>query len=397
MKLIPSLFFCLIAVICMGCKQNVASSTVLKDNYSRAKATLEAVYTNYSIDGTPLLRENYPFTDDYKAGYLANNEQQNRPNPYSYLWPFSGSLSSIVAMCEVSSENKIYQFLEEKVLPGLEMYYDTRRSPDAYASYINTAPLSDRFYDDNVWLGLDFTDLYRLTNKKSYLDKALVIWKFIESGTDNKLDDGIYWCEQKRRSKHACSNAPGSVFALKLFMATGDSTFFNRGKKLYTWTKTNLQDPADHLYYDNIRLDGSIERHKFTYNSGQMLQSATLLYRLTGDEAYLQDARDLARSCYTHFFEEFVPDGNGNFRILKETDIWFIAVMSRGFFELYEVDGNREYIDAFQTNLNYAWEHMRDDNGLFNKDWKGERKESVKWLLHQFGMAELYARMAKFD
>jgi len=46
-----------------------------------------------------------------------------------------------------------------RVLPGLAEYLDTTRMPAAYASYINTAPASDRFYDDNVWLGIDFCDI----------------------------------------------------------------------------------------------------------------------------------------------------------------------------------------------------------------------------------------------
>ena len=47
------------------------------------------------------------------------------------------------------------------------------------------------------------------------------------------MGGGIYWCEQKKESKNTCSNAPGSVLALKLFKATNDSSYFEKGKKLY--------------------------------------------------------------------------------------------------------------------------------------------------------------------
>ena len=106
----------------------------------------------------------------------------------------------------------------------MEEYFDTRREPFAYSSYISNQPLSDRFYDDNVWLGIDFTDSYRMTKKQAYLEKAELIWEFILSGKDEVLGGGIYWCEQKKESKNTCSNAPGAVFALKLFQATQDST-----------------------------------------------------------------------------------------------------------------------------------------------------------------------------
>ena len=82
--------------------------------------------------------------------------------------------------------------LDNRVLPGLAEYLDTTRMPAAYASYINTAPASDRFYDDNVWLGIDFCDIYEATGDKKYLAQAEMIWKFIESGTDDVLGGGIY-------------------------------------------------------------------------------------------------------------------------------------------------------------------------------------------------------------
>lgn len=111
-----------------------------------------------------------------------------------------------------------------------------------------------------------------------------MVWRFIESGTDDKLGYGIYWCEQKKNGKNTCSNAPGSVYASKLFLATGDSSYLQAGIRLFEWTKENLQDPADGLYFDNKSLNGEIGRAKFAYNSGQMMQSAALLYRITGEK-----------------------------------------------------------------------------------------------------------------
>lgn len=361
---------------------------------NRADLTFQAVYCNYAVKKSHLLRETFPFNEDYTASYLSDGEQAKRKNSYSYLWPYSGTLSAVTALYEISKEKKYADILREQVLPGLEEYFDTKRTPNAYASYVNSAPQSDRFYDDNIWIGIDFTDLYLLTKNTSYLEKATLLWKFIESGTDNELGGGIYWCEQKKESKNTCSNAPGAVYALKLFEATADSTYFYQGEKLYNWTKENLQDPSDFLYYDNINLSGKINKRKFPYNSGQMLQSASLLYKLTGKETYLNDARNIAKAAYSHFFTDFTANSGKTFKILKNEDIWFIAVMLRGYTELYSIDKNDLYINAFGENLDFAWENMRKDNGLFNKDWTGKTKDNFNWLLTQAAMAEMYARIA---
>ena len=185
-------------------------------NLDRAKATLDSIYAHYGVAENRLLRENYPFNVDYTASYLASADQA-RPNPYSYLWPFSGTLSAVNTILEADASYR--SVLDGRVLPGLAEYLDTTRMPAAYASYINTASASDRFYDDNVWLGIDFCDIYEATGDKTTLAEAEKIWKFIESGTDDVLGGGIYWCEQQKHSKNTCSNAPGTVYALKLYAA----------------------------------------------------------------------------------------------------------------------------------------------------------------------------------
>lgn len=391
---ITHLFLFAFCLVFTGCIQK--SNANADANIQKAQITLDSLYQNYSAPGTYLLRENYPFDDKYTATYLASQEQSNQPNQYSYLWPYSGTFSAVNSLLEATGDKKYQKLLDTQILPGLEEYFDKKRNPPAYASYINSAPESDRFYDDNVWLGIDFTDTYMLTKEQKYLDKAKMIWTFVASGIDDKLDGGIYWCEQKKESKNTCSNAPGSVFALKLFEATKDSTYFYQGKDLYEWTKKHLLDSSDYLYYDNIRLDGKIGEAKFPYNSGQMMQSASLLYKHTKDKAYLTDARNIAQSAYNYFFTDFTSDKE-QFKLLKKSDVWFIAVMFRGFIELYHQDNDRTYIDAFQKNLDYAWTNMREDNGLFNTDWFGRQKDDKKWLLTQAAMVEMYARLAAID
>lgn len=368
------------------------ASAQSKANYQRASQTLDSIYAHFAVPNEQLFREHYPYDNQYKADYLGGGENANRSNPYSYLWPFSGVLSAQVARYETKKDKKVKQAINEKVWPGLDMYYD-KRQPYGYASYINTARRSDRFYDDNVWLGIDFTDLYLLTKEQKYLNKAKEIWAFVASGMDDKLGGGIYWCEQRKESKNTCSNAPGTVFLLKLYEATKDKAYLTQGMALYDWTKNHLQDSTDYLYFDNIKLDGRVDKRKYSYNSGQMLQAATLLYKATGNNQYLKDAQNIAASSHAFFFEK--EKNSLGFHHLKDGNQWFLAVMLRGFVELYHVDKNKAYLTDVQRNLDFAWNHMREENGLFNKDWRGENKTNRKWVLDQFAMVEMYARMGK--
>ena len=362
-----------------------------------AGETLDSIYTHYGVEGETLLRENYPNDEFYRATYLAGDDN-NSPKPFSYLWPYSSTISAVRALYDATGDSAYLTLMEERVTPGLEQYLDTARMPAAYASYISNAPQSDRFYDDNIWLGIDYTDFYLGTKDPAHLDKARMIWKFIESGTDDKLGGGIYWCEQKKGGKNTCSNAPGSVFALKLFKSTGDSAYLNAGTALYDWTKNNLQDSTDYLYFDHKLMNGKIGPAKFAYNSGQMIQAATLLYNITGEKQYLTDAQDIAKSAYRYFFSRTANDSIGEFPLIKNGDIWFTAVMMRGFYELFLADGNREYMDNYLRNLDYAWEHARDsETGLFNSDWSGDTQDDRKGLITQGAMAEMLATAALYQ
>ena len=388
---------CILLIIVCTLSLTGCASTKQADSDSslgKAQQTLDSLYQHYSAKDSYLLRESYPFDEQHKVTYLASEDQANTPNQFSYLWSYSGTFSAVNALLEATHDKKYQQLLEKQVLPGLEEYFDTERTPVAYSSYIRTTPTSDRFYDDNIWVGIDFIDIYQITKEKKYLDKAQLIWNFIESGTDSLLGDGIYWCEQKKESKNTCSNAPGSVFALKLFKATNDSLYFKRGKELYKWTQKNLQDSTDYLYFDNIRLDGKIGKAKFAYNSGQMMQSAALLYQLTKNPDYLKDAQSIAKECYNYFFTDFTTDTGESLKMLKQGNIWFTAVMLRGFIELYQLDQNKTFIDAFNQCLSYAWDNARDENGLFSTDLTGNNNNEKKWLLTQAAMVEMYSRLA---
>lgn len=362
-----------------------------------AEATFSNIYDKYSVANENLLRENYPFSETYVATYLNNDSNVDLSSKYAYLWPSSGLFSAANSLYKLTKNKKYLGIIETKVLPCLEEYFDTERHPFAYASYINRAPLSDRFYDDNIWIGIDFTDLYMMTSNPIYLEKAQTVWNFVYSGHDNKLGGGIYWVEQNKGSKHSCSNAPAAVFALKLYKATKEDNYLKLAKELYHWTKENLQDKVDLLYYDNIRLDGSIDKKKYSYNSGQMIQAAALLYKITKEESYLTDAKAIAASCYTFFFHDFKSE-KATFRILNSGDIWFSAVMARGFIELYGIDKNPIYLHSINNSLENAWiSPMKDEDGLFGTDWEKDDNKEEKWLLTQAAMVEMYATFANPD
>lgn len=361
-----------------------------KESLLRGKSTLKQILRLYDAGHDNLFNEFYPDKPGNRVTYLAG-EDTITGKRVAYLWPTSGVFSAANAMLKTTGSRQYLNLLEKKILPGLEQYYDSIRSPACYQSYIASAGKSDRYYDDNIWLAIDFCELYLVTGKPEYLGKSVKTWEFIISGWDDNLGGGIYWCEQKKRSKNTCSNAPASVLAFKLFEATRDSSFFKWGLTIYNWTKTSLQDTTDNLYFDNINLAGKVDKRKYTYNTGQMLQSSVLLYKLTGDKIYLDEAQHIAKSAIDHFTEEFTIPNGKNIRLFKNTGTWFNSILFRGYAELYEIDKNVEYLIIFINNMDYLWNFVRNEDGLISKDWKGQKEDQYKSLLDQTAFVEMWA------
>ena len=248
-KAISALF---LAISLLACQTSVTQEN--NTSIARSEMLLDSIFKYYQAEGGNLFNENYPKSSNDKVTYLASTDTVTK-DKVAYLWPTSGLFSGVNALLKTTRDNKYQALLQEKIIPGLECYYDTTRTPACFQSYISEAGHSDRFYDDNIWLGIDFLETYRLTGNKKYLKQSEEIWKFLLSGNDDVLNGGIYWCEQKKESKNTCSNAPASVLALQLFETTRDSAYYQKGLELYTWTKVNLQD-SDYIYFDNLKTDG---------------------------------------------------------------------------------------------------------------------------------------------
>lgn len=349
---------------------------------------LNNVIKLYDVPKHGLLSETYPVNSNNKVDYLAEGSVQKQNQEVSFLWPYSGIISGAAALYTVTKEPKYLDLLENRLLPGLEKYLDTSRLPVGYQSYSTFAGHSDRFYDDNVWLALDFCTLYASTKNQKYLNKALEIYDFIYSGWDENLGGGIYWCEQKKTSKNTCSNAPAAVLCAKLYLITHDERFLSRSVETYNWTKTNLQDPSDCVYWDNVALNGNIDKRKYTYNSGQMIEAAVLLYRITGDENYLKDAQKTAAGTYEYFTKvELISTGEV---VFYPDSPWFNTILFRGLKALYNEDGKKEYIQTMMQNAHYAWDNTTDENNLLGKTWSKKSVQQYKWLLDNACMIELF-------
>ena len=333
---------------------------------------------------------------------------KERPNPSSNiaaLWGQGAALSGYTRIRRASEKYAEYKakyapMADELFDKGIETFKtirdDVLKGLEAYACYPGAG--NERFYDDDVWIALDMIDMYEQTHEQKYLERAKLIWQFLMSGFDKRQGGGIYWKEQDRNAKHTCSTAPTAVMAARLYLLTGEKAYKEKAIELYAWLKKKLQDPEDHLFYDNIRVDGEIGKAKFSYNTGQPMQAAALLYRITKEEKYLKDAQLMAESAFRHWFKTFESPWLKKNIAYIDGHTWFNAILMRGYVELYRIDKNRKYIDAYEQMFSNLWlspqGHNRSMQLLNYKDFRGLTPQDDWEVIYIGACVEMLAQLA---
>lgn len=221
---------------------------------------------------------------------------------------------------------------------------------------------ADRYYDDNEWMVLSLVDASRVLPSDEALNEAKHAFAFVMSGWDTaKLEGGIYWRESDKASKNTCSNAPAAAAALELYDITRDAAYLEDAKRIYAWTKGHLRDPADGLYWDNIGVDGRVQKTKWSYNSGLMLRDAAELYRITRQRQYADDAKSLQAATIAHWV---APDG-----ALRDDGKFAHLLLENWGRAHRDVPGIPDPRPAIARALEYLHRYGRDRDGRYGNRW----------------------------
>jgi len=349
----------------------------------KANYVFDLIMKHYRVPGTDFLLENYP--------------QLPGDKPAAYMWSYSGVVTGVGILRQLGVNDERFAVIDR----GMDKYWSNKYSLTGLESYPPELGGGTRFYDDNATAGLDYLENYEATKNAHFLNQAMKCMEFDYTGESHDCDGGLFWNEEERHTgtanyiKATCSSAFATTLGLKLHQYTKDQKSFDFSKRMYDWLKAKLKDPADGIYWNDLAIgDCTPNKVKWTYNSGAMLSNAVLLFKITKDQKYLNDAKELAAATFKHF----TVASDQVSRKFPDHDAWFNTVLFRGYLDFFEVDPdkNSAYIDAFIKNADYAWNNARTSQGFFYEDWSGGKRGRSEWLLHQACMIEVYGRIALY-
>lgn len=330
-------------------------------------------------DGTGLYRERIPA----RSGDHAVADE----------WPFSQVHIGVLDLASVPGG------VGERYLPLLEqhraaqMRYWIDRSTTGLPGFASRVgpplgPGGDLFYDDNAWVGLAAMQHWLFHRDEASLDLAKSIFTLIRAAWDrdpaHPSPGGLFWAQQPGNfDRNTVSNMPSAQLALRLYEATRDRAYLDEALRYYEWTNRTLQRP-DGLYLDHLDLKGEIDRRIFTYNQGVPVGVNVLLYKATGEQRYLAEARRVAEASYDHFITQGRIDRHS---------MPFNAIYFKNLLLLEAVTGGTRYRDAMRDYAARMWRDRRDPmTGLFVRSgWS--QGESIA-LIDQGAMTQIFAVLA---
>ena len=310
----------------------------------------------------------------------------------------------------------------------------------------------ENVYDDQMWLIRELLESYKVTGNNEYLQKAEYLTEYVLDGWDCTRDEngeergGIPW-GPGYVTKHACSNGPmvsPLVWLHELYKDKSDEItyryidaadkqtrvatqvkksdyYLDFARRIYSWQKNQLLR-ADGVY-DDMRggcspgspetesVNGAVYRKgttcqdrvgpAITYNSGTMLSGAADLYRATGDNSYLDDARKLSDASFQYFARlgQTKPDYY-TFDISAFRN-WFNGVLMRGYVDVYPNYGTAaDYIASFQKNLDHGYDNFLYEGFLPTNllvGWNRDNGKNNTEGMFSFAFAAEYAVLSRYE
>jgi predicted alpha-1,6-mannanase (GH76 family) len=310
----------------------------------------------------------------------------------------------------------------------------------------------ENVYDDQMWFIRELLESYKVTNNPRYLEKAEYLTAYVLDGWDCTRDasgaelGGIPW-GPGYVTKHSCSNGPvvsPLVWLHELYKGKNDEVtyryidatdkqtrkteqvkksdyYLDFAKKIYAWQKAKLLRTDG--VYDDMRggctpgavqtetINGTTYRKgttcqdrvgpAITYNSGTMLSGGADLYRVTSDNAYLEDVSKLSDASFQYFAKLGQTTPGYYTYSISGFNNWFNGVMMRGYVDVYpSYETAAKYIESFQRNLDYGYDKFLYKGFLPTNllvGWNRDNGKNNTEAMFNFAFAAEYAVLSRYE
>ena len=157
----------------------------------------------------------------------------------------------------------------------------------------------DGWNDDIGWFSMALIRGYQMTGNSNFLTQAEYGFNMAYNrGWDTQYNGGGIWEQQPNMTpagqainKAALSNDSLGKVACMLYQSTHDVTYLNKAQQIYDWVWNHIYNPSNGAVYASIDETGYVDTGTAVYNQGTFVDYANLLYQITGNVNYYNDAK----------------------------------------------------------------------------------------------------------
>ena len=367
-----------------GCSGGRSISTLADRNFFRGEQFMKSAVDKYYERDIDLVNLYYSYPDCEKnEDYLAS------------IWHFNSLQEAAVYYQQLAPDSDYANELVDDLYDTLQYYVEERSNDDyiVYGMYIAQEPgknnEGENLFDDNSCIVRNIIHQYRNTGEETLLSSAQNTMDYVlDTGWDRKIntDTGEEFGGNPQGPagtgmdyKPICANEINLTNLLQFSELADDEEekdfYLDWAKKYYDFCVDTYR-VQDGIYgdyiglskeYDDSRYHGNgkpmLADHPYTYHQGSMIEAGVRLYRATGEEKYLDDARMTAEACIERdMLGTFI---DGVYQPPMREYHWFNLCFLRGFMLLAEEDEKYdEQVQLFQTSIDYAYEHYYQDGLL---------------------------------
>lgn len=226
-----------------------------------------------------------------------------------------------------------------------------------------------KYVDDNSLAGNVYLDCYAITSgatKTNFLNsaKACANWLMYGGQWDTTFGGGFWW-DLTKQNKPTQSNGLAMQLFLRLYQITGQTYYRDWANSIKGWLEAQMYNSQDGLYVWQITTNGTVNGLKstteFTYDNAIMAEADLLYYQVMTNNAYLAKAQSVASGLNAKLWNNTYGSYYFNTADGRVNPCW-CGWASQSLIKLYQVDGNTNWLNYAQRNIDYMNFHLRATN-----------------------------------
>ncbi len=351
-----------------------------------AKVPIDLYNNKYQYFGEKLLDQVHDEFYNKSNGLYAESidASSNFIQGTSFVWPASHMLRALTSAWRLNPEK--YEKLLFDYLAAIEQYKVTKAGRTGYA--VLPGNTGTRFYDDNGQLMMPFCMIYDLEQDSTTLENLKIAYEF-----NNGIRDSRYAIPQHEdqlgfEMLFSMSVNYTSYTAAKLYQVSNETRYFNEALTYYELendlsvkikdSNTKLFNQASYYQNGSWSLNGTVNGNSVwgggyrAYQTTVVIQNAILLYQLTNEQKYLDDAYEMMNSG----IDQWYTPSQG----LSEISFWGGDDMIDALLDMYRETTDEEFFTIAADIMDFLSTHNRDKRGYYASSYLDAEG---KWNLYR--------------